>query len=435
MAIEVSWVEYDNSTPTLEKEPFKHDLPFLNMGTYHINSWSEANNLTDVRKFVFGLRIQGASVENIKIWLDGDRFDSYLENDIEPQIKQNHLSRGYIFKITDLDDITMSWFKPCRTATTVNLTSTYANGTSGVGATLTATSNGAIGSIGGIAVALNDRILVKDQTTKLQNGIYYVTALGDGSNPWVLTRDLDLNQSDEIVPTMRVLVTYDGGADEYYGLHVVVASPYVMGTTAIYWVLQPRVSVKLADCRVATDGELIGGFTPGTFSTAPDTIDGVALSRYDRILVKDQSSEEENGIYYVDYVGTGADGFWYRVPEFESSSELVNQLSTKITEGTANIDKIFLIDLGANTPPFTINTTTFNWSEYVPATVYGNHAKTWNNLSTAYEGAMNIDSAQLTVNKDSYSHRIGLAMYVPSAEVNQNIRNIHILAEFDTIDE
>jgi len=435
MAIAVSWVEYDSSNPSLEKTPFKHDLPFLGMGVYHTNSWSDANNQTDVRKFVVGVRIQGSSAENIKIWMDGNRFDSYLQGSTEPQIKQNHQSRGYIFKVTDIDDVTMSWFEPCRTATTANLTSTYANGTVGVGATLTATSNGDIGTIGGITVALNDRILVKDQTVKLQNGIYTVTALGDGSNPWVLTRDLDLNQSDEIVPTMRVLVTYDGAADEYYGLHVIVASPYVMGTTNIYWAKQPRASVKLNDCRVATSGELITGFSAGVFSTAPIAIDGVDLLRYDRILVKDQASANENGVYYVDFIGTGANGVWRRVVEFESSSELTVQLSVKVQEGTTNTNKIFLIDLGVNTPSFTINTTTFTWLEYVPLTIYGNHSKTWNNLSMVYDGAMNVDVAHITANKDSFSHRIGFAMYVPSGEVNQNLRNIHLLMEFDTTDE
>lgn len=435
MAIAVSWVEYDSSNPSLEKSPFKHDLPFLGLGTYHINSWSEANNLTDVKKFVVGLRIQGSSAENIKIWMDGDRFDSYLQNSNEPQIKQNHQSRGYIFKITDLDAPSMGWFLPCRTATTVNLTSTYSNGTAGEGATLTATSNGAIGSVGGVVVSLNDRILVKNQTSNFQNGIYYVTDLGDGSHPWILTRSLDLNQSDEIVPTMRVLVTYDGSTDEYYGLHLVASSPYTMGTTAIYWAKQARLSLNINACRLATNGELITGFSAGVFSAAPNSIDGVSLLRYDRILVKDQATASQNGIYYVDSVGTGSNGVWRRVSEFESSSELSNQLYLTVNEGIANANKTFIINLGANTPPFTMNTTTFTWSEYIPLTVYGAHSKTWNNLGMSYDAAMNIGDAHITQNKDSYSHRIGIAMYVPAGEENQDISNIHLLMEFDTTDE
>jgi hypothetical protein len=85
-------------------------------------------------------------------------------------------------------------------ATTANLSATYANGTSdasgglGIGATLTASANGAI-SIDSYSAALNDRILVKNQTTQTENGIYQVTTVGDGSTAWVLTRADDNNNS------------------------------------------------------------------------------------------------------------------------------------------------------------------------------------------------------------------------------------------------
>jgi len=434
MAIAQSWIEYDDASPSLEKSPFKHDLPFLDLGTYHIDSWSDANNHTDVRKFVFGLRIQGSSAENIKIWLDGDRFDAYLQDNNEPLIRQNQQSRGYIYKVTNLDEISLGWHPPCRTATNSNLTATYDNGSSGIGATLTKTSNGSIGSIGIIAVALNDRVLVKDQTNPEENGIYVVTDLGSVSTPWILTRAYDLDQSDEIVPTMRVKVTYDGSSDEYYGLQVLVATPYTIGTTEIYWSKQPFENVRLSDCRLATDGDLIGSFAAGVFSAAPSTLDGVDIEVYDRILVKDQASTEENGVYLVQSVGTGANGVWKRVSELELSADLAVQLNVKVTEGSVNADKLFMINLGSNLYPFTINTTTFTWDEYVPLTVYGNHARTWNNLSTLYDAAMPIGEATITSNNDSYSNRIGLAVFVPPGEPNQDVRNIHLLTEFDTVD-
>lgn len=87
-----------------------------------------------------------------------------------------------------------------KAATTTNLSATYTDGTAdasgglGIGATLTASSNGAI-SIDGYSAALNDRILVKDQTNQIHNGIYKVTTVGNGSIPWVLTRTDDANNS------------------------------------------------------------------------------------------------------------------------------------------------------------------------------------------------------------------------------------------------
>ena len=86
-------------------------------------------------------------------------------------------------------------------ATTANLATTYAAGTIdasggyGIGATLTATSNGAI-SVDSYSAALNDRILVKNQTTATQNGIYKVSTVGTVGTPFVLTRATDADNSE-----------------------------------------------------------------------------------------------------------------------------------------------------------------------------------------------------------------------------------------------
>src|SRR5207247_1957970 len=74
----------------------------------------------------------------------------------------------------------------------------YANGSAGVGATLTGVSFGAL-TVDGSAVAIGNRILVKDQSlATLQNGIYTVTATGGVAAVFVLTRATDFNQSFEI---------------------------------------------------------------------------------------------------------------------------------------------------------------------------------------------------------------------------------------------
>jgi len=80
-------------------------------------------------------------------------------------------------------------------ATTANLSATYNNGTSGVGAFLEGSANGALGSIDNDPMAVNDRILVKNQTTQTQNGIYYVDNLGSVSTKWKLIRATDADNS------------------------------------------------------------------------------------------------------------------------------------------------------------------------------------------------------------------------------------------------
>jgi len=82
-------------------------------------------------------------------------------------------------------------------ATTANLTATYSNGTLGVGATLTNSGSQAAIVIDGVTLTTSDRVLVKDQTTATQNGVYIPTVLGNGSTNWVLTRTTDCDTAVE----------------------------------------------------------------------------------------------------------------------------------------------------------------------------------------------------------------------------------------------
>lgn len=90
----------------------------------------------------------------------------------------------------------------CETATEVALpAATYNNGSSGFGATLTASVNGALGVVGGYSnLIVGSRVLVKDQGTTLQNGAYVVTSLGAIDAPWVLTRATDFDGA----PTLEI---------------------------------------------------------------------------------------------------------------------------------------------------------------------------------------------------------------------------------------
>jgi hypothetical protein len=84
-------------------------------------------------------------------------------------------------------------------ATTANLSAAYDNGTLGVGAALTNSGSQAAFAVDGVTPSVEDRVLVKDQTAALQNGIYTVTVAGDGSTNWVLTRALDADTTNEMV--------------------------------------------------------------------------------------------------------------------------------------------------------------------------------------------------------------------------------------------
>jgi hypothetical protein len=69
-----------------------------------------------------------------------------------------------------------------------------------------------------------------------------------------------------------------------------------------------------------------------------DTIDGVTLATGDRVLVKDQSTASENGIYVVQ-----ASGAAVRATDFDSNAEVTSGAFTFVEEGTANADSGFVL--------------------------------------------------------------------------------------------
>jgi hypothetical protein len=116
-----------------------------------------------------------------------------------------------------------------------NLAANYANGTSGVGATLTADSNRAFSTLDGESVVVGQRVLIKNQTDAKQNGIYTLTTNGSVSAPWVLTRatDADNNPTGEMKTGDFCFVT-NGTTNASVGfINSSTASPIVIGTDNI----------------------------------------------------------------------------------------------------------------------------------------------------------------------------------------------------------
>ena len=123
-------------------------------------------------------------------------------------------------------------------ATTAALpANTYNNGSSGVGATLTGNSFGAL-TVDGVVVAASNRIVVKNEAAAANNGIYTVTTVGDGSHDYVLTRATDANTPGVNNPTEIGFGTYvfviSGAANADTGWSV-TSTVTTIGTSAINW--------------------------------------------------------------------------------------------------------------------------------------------------------------------------------------------------------
>lgn len=163
-------------------------------------------------------------------------------------------------------------------------TNVYNNGASGVGATLTGVSVGAL-SVDGNTVTTGQRLLIKNEVTTANNGIYVVTTVGSGIAVYVLTRSSDFNQTADINTGDSVFVT--SGATLASTTWVLnSATPVVVGTDPITWVQTSGPGTITAGTGIAVTGTvvslapiptltLLGNNTGGTATPTPLTVSQV----------------------------------------------------------------------------------------------------------------------------------------------------------------
>jgi len=85
------------------------------------------------------------------------------------------------------------------------------------------------------------------------------------------------------------------------------------------------------------------------------TVDGVALTAGDRVLVKDQTSGSQNGIYVV------AAGAWARATDADTSTEVTPGMFTFVEEGTSNADSGWVLSTNST---ITLGTTSLAFAQF-----------------------------------------------------------------------
>jgi phage-related tail fiber protein len=122
------------------------------------------------------------------------------------------------------------------------------------------------------------------------------------------------------------------------------------------------------------------------------TIDGVAVIAGDRVLVKDQSTGAQNGIYVV------AAGAWSRSADATDATEITGGLFTFVEEGTANADSGWVLTTNG---AITVGTTALTFAQFSGAgqiTAGNGMTKTGNTLDvvgTAGRIVANADAIDL----------------------------------------
>jgi len=273
----------------------------------------------------------------------------------------------------------INYHPSCSYATTAALpANTYNNGTSGVGATLTANANGTL-TIDGYTFVSGDvgkRILVKNESTQANNGVYTLTQAGTGGLPYILTRATDFDSSGTGVDQIDAgdfLLIISGLINGNTSWVQQTQLPIIVGTTAIVFVQFAAVQTytsgtgltlssnqfsitnttvtaasygaanSVATFTVNQQGQLtaagsssiaINGnqITSGTVST---TYGGTGLSSYtagDTIYYSTGSALSKVSIgtaYQINAVNSGA-----TAPSWQSLSSLIDNAFTASAQGT-----------------------------------------------------------------------------------------------------
>lgn len=94
---------------------------------------------------------------------------------------------------------------------------------------------------------------------------------------------------------------------------------------------QLKESPSKVPCRVSTTENI-----SNLLSGAPSSIDSISLSINDRILVKNQSTPSQNGIYTVMTVGGGSNGVWMRADDFSVGDDVYSGVSVYVSDGNIN---------------------------------------------------------------------------------------------------
>ena len=145
--------------------------------------------------------------------------------------------------------------------------------------------------------------------------------------------------------------------------------------------LQSQKVVNLADPSASTDAankQYVDNVARGLMWKAPvraasttnvstaapgATIDGVALAANDRVLLKDQTTPAQNGLW----VWNGATAAMTRTADADATGELAPGTAVSVTEGSVNGDKVWMITSDA---AITVGTTAQTWGPLGGGTTY-----------------------------------------------------------------
>jgi hypothetical protein len=188
---------------------------------------------------------------SIQLLTGADANNQRITSLADPTSATDAVTKQYV----DAKVAGLTWKQPVRVATTTN------------GTLATAYANGQV--VDGVTLATGDRILLKDQTTQADNGIYVVAASG------APTRATDADSSAELDSAAVLVTSGTVNADNAY---TQTANAPTVGTTALVWAQFGGANLPTAGNGLSRTGNTLavvaapsGGITVSGSGVAVDT--------------------------------------------------------------------------------------------------------------------------------------------------------------------
>jgi hypothetical protein len=186
---------------------------------------------------------------------------------------------------------------PARVVATSNVTGTYYNGPSnnGVGATFTVAASSL--TIDGVTLIVQDRVLLQNQTSSLQNGIYIVSLI---SSTVVLTRAFDQQNIEQLKGGQFVFISA-GTANAGSVFALVEPLPQVIGTNAFVYVASTPVVASVAITAAQFNGMYAA---PINLVPAPGDNKLIVLDRMELVQTYGTAAFAAGGVVAAQYGAT-----------------------------------------------------------------------------------------------------------------------------------
>jgi len=260
-------------------------------------------------------------------------------------------------------------------------------------------------TVDGVALSVGDRVLVKNQTTPSQNGVYTVA-----SGSWARSTGLDTASGIAAAEIAVLAGTANGGSR----WRTSFKSTDAINTTAMTWAeaysdINPPVTLRQTKTDAAsvatppsgtselftTDNNAlwlkdstgyvskIGAIAVqcastvniATMSGTGQNIDGMVVAAGDRVLLTAQTTTANNGVWDV------AAGAWTRTPGYDTSRGVAATDLVTVRAGTANGGSVWTTTFKETD---TINTTAQNWYRMLDTSQWSSAP-----VSTAQQTAIN----------------------------------------------